>query len=198
MSPRARRATALLGLLALAGCSATERTPASVVESYFDCLAVDPLRTLPLLTPEFHRRHALRAVTQAEAQAWISRRESASQLDPERAEPELSTDRFQLAWLSIQGRPEFARLARESARSVLDVRESNDEAEVITRIEPRNGPPFEQSFRLAREGTGSAWRIDAVEQRGVVSANAVAAFVAYPNERSRRALEALTRGRGGD
>jgi hypothetical protein len=184
---------ALLGLLALAGCSASERTPASVVESYFRFLAVDPLRTLPLLTPGFHRRHALRAVTQAEAQAWVSRRGSASQEKPELLDPALSTDRFQLGWLSVQGRPEFARLAREQARSVLDVRESGDEAEVITRIEPRSGPPFEQRFRLAREGTASLWRIDAVEQSGVESANAVAAFVAYPNENARRVLETLTR-----
>lgn len=200
MSPCARRAVLVLGLLGplgLAACGTAEHTPAAVVESYFRCLARDPLRTLPLLTPEFHRRHALRVVTQAEAQAWVSRREAASPATPEPAEPELSTDRFQLAWLSLQGRPEFARLARESAHSVLDVRESGDEAEVITRIEPRSAPPFEQRFRLLREAEGSAWRIDAVEQSGVESANATAAFVAYPNENARRALEALTQAHTG-
>jgi hypothetical protein len=188
---------ALLGLLGLAACGKTEHTPAAVVESYFRFLAVDPLRTLPLLTPGFQRRHALRVVTQAEAQAWVSRRESASQADLEPAEPALSIDRLQLGWLSVQRRPEFARLARESARSVLDVRENGDEAEVITRIEPRNGPPFEQHFQLVREATGSTWRIDAVEQRGVGYANAAAAFAAYPNERARRALETLTRAHTG-
>jgi len=187
----------MLGLLGLAACGKTEHTPTAVVESYFRFLAVDPLRTLPLLTSGFHRRHALRAVTQAEAQAWVSRRESASQADLEPVEPALSIDRLQLGWLSVQRRPEFARLARESARSVLDVRESGDEAEVITRIEPRSGPPFEQRFRLVREAAGSAWRIDAVEQSGVESANAVAAFVAYPNESARRALETLTRAHTG-
>jgi len=188
----------LLGVLALAACGPREHEPGAVVEAYFRSLALDPLRTLPLLTPAFHRRHALRVVTQAEAQAWVSRRESASRADSQPAAPELSTDRHQLAWLSIQGRPEFARLARESARSVLDVRESGDHADVITRIEPRNEPPFEQRFRLVRDTTEGAWRIDGIEQSGVVGANAAAAFVAYPNESARRALEALARGRGGE
>jgi len=200
VSAFARRAAlvlGLLGLLGLAACGPDEHPPGAIVEGYFRYLALDPLRTLPLLTPEFHRRHALRVVTQAEAQAWVSRREAASPAEAERAEPELSTDRFQLAWLSIQGRPEFAKRARESLHSVLDIRERNDEADVITRIEPRTGPPFEQRFRLVREAAGSAWRIDAVEQSGVESANAVAAFIAYPNENARRALEALTQAHTG-
>jgi hypothetical protein len=188
----------LLGVLALAACGPGDREPRTVAEDYFRFLALDPLRTLPLLTTEFHRRHALRVVTQAEAQAWVSRREAASRADSQVAEPALSTDRHQLAWLSIQGRPEFARLARESAHSVLDVRESGNEADVITRIEPRNGPPFEQRFRLVRDATEAAWRIDAIEQSGVAGASAAAAFVAYPNESARRALEALARGRGGN
>lgn len=176
-----RRVGALvLALLVALGCGGSGATPADVADAYFRSLAIDPIRTLPLLTPEFHRRHGLRVATAADAEAAAERRASA---DPAAA---LAVDRHQLAWLAIQSQPGFAKLAASLSTRIGDATEAGDTARVSAQIAPRDGPPFEQRFALVR--ASGAWRIDAIEQAGVVSANAAAAFAAWPNEAARRAL----------
>jgi hypothetical protein len=171
---------AFVAVIALAlGCAASHETPASVAQAYFDALESDPLRTLPLLTDEFHRRHGLRVATAADAQRGAA-------VDP--ATP-LALDRHQLGWLAILSRSGLAQRVSELATQIGDTRESGNRSTVAVRVDPRDGPGFEQRFELAR-GDDGIWRIDAIEQIGVARASATAAFAAYPNESARRALAA--------
>jgi len=178
-----RACAAALVLLVATACGAPTATPSDVVQSYFRALGRDPLRTLPLVTDDFHRRHALRVVTSAEAQAAGADRTAES------APGALALDRHQLGWLAIQSRPELARLLAAETTRFGDARENGDAASVEVAVAPRDAPGFAQRFALLR-GADGAWRIDAIEQSGVVPANAAAAFAAYPNEAARRALAA--------
>jgi len=171
---------ALLAALALlCGCAPSQETPADVASAYFEALGSDPLRTLPLLTDTFHRRHGLRVATAADAQRGAA---------VDAATP-LALDRHQLGWLAIQSRPSLAQRVSELATQIGDTREDGARATVAVRVDPRDGPGFEQRFELVR-GDDGAWRIDAIEQLGVAPASAVAAFAAYPSEAGRRALAA--------
>jgi hypothetical protein len=173
---------AALFLLIATACGAPAAPPSDVVRTYFRSLGRDPMRTLPLVTDAFHRRHALRVVTSAEAQAAADRA-------PDTAPNALALDRHQLGWLAIQSRPELARLLAAETTRIGDAHESGDTASVDVEVAPRDAPAFAQRFALVR-GAGGAWRIDAIEQSGVVPANAASAFAAYPNEAARRALAA--------
>jgi len=164
------------------GCSAPAATPSDVAEAYFRAIARDPIRTLPLLTPEFHRRHGLRVATAADVRA------AAAQRAPTEPAAPLALDRFQLGWLVIQSKPELARLAAGWTTRLGNTEQSGDTASVSMRVEPRDGSVFEQRFALLRDG--GTWRIDAIEQIGVTPASMTAAFAAWPNEAARRALAA--------
>jgi len=175
----------LVALVCLASaCGSPVATPGEVVDAYFRNLARDPIRTLPLVTPEFHRRHALRVVTGADARAVAEGRE------PGHAAAALAVDRYELGWLAVQSRPDLARLAAGLGVQIGEPSESDGEATVVVHVAPRSAPPFEQRFSLVRSEPDPRWRIDAIEQVGVVPANAAAAFAAYPNEAARRALAA--------
>jgi hypothetical protein len=177
---------AALALVALAACGAPPRDPAAVVSAYFAALGRDPMRSLPITTDAFHRAHGLGLVTTSQARAWRGGAEVHS-VEHERV------DRAQVAWLSIQGRGEFGRIARALSIHVGDVREAGDAAEVAVTVTPAQGRPFQQTFHLARADARAPWRIDAIEQSGVVPESAGAAFVAYPNEAARRAIERRVR-----
>jgi hypothetical protein len=178
----------LLSCLAAASvaiaCGASPDRATKVVESYLHALGRDPLRTLPLVTDAFHRRHGLHAATAAEARG---ERETATSF---------GIDRYQHGWLAMQSRPEIARRLAETTISFDsgNLGEDGDRAAVTVSIAPRDAPAFEQRFTLVRDGPGAPWRIDAVEQIGVTVENARTAFAAYPNEAARRAL-AESRGR---
>jgi hypothetical protein len=176
---RGRALVAAFAALAI-GCGSPLATPSDVVRGYFDALARDPIRTLPLLTDAFHRRHALRVVTSADAEGRPS----------EPTATALAIDRHQLGWLAVQSRPELARLLAGEATQIDDDRERGDIASIAVRVAPREAPPFEQRFALVRSGPLGSWRIDAIEQSGVVPENEAAAFATYPNEAARRALAA--------
>ena len=175
-----RALAALCALLAI-GCGAPAASPRDIASEYLRCLGRDPIRTLPLLTEGFHRRHGLHIATAAQARAVAERRAA-----PE-ASADLSVDRRQLAWLVVQLRPDLV-----SRRAALGVAIAEDEASggtarVTLRVTPPDAPSFEQRFALVRDD-GAHWRIDAIEQSGVVAANAPYALATWPNEAARRAL----------
>lgn len=177
-----RRAALLLLLATCAiACAPPAASPRDIVLAYFRDLARDPIRTLALVTPEFHRRHGLRVATAAEARAAAARRA------PDANVAALATDRHQLGWLVVQSPPELARLLADATTTAGPAREDGDAASIAVAVLPREGPAFEQRFALVRDGEAT-WRIDAIEQSGVVPANAAVAFAAYPNETARRAL----------
>jgi hypothetical protein len=181
------RALLAVFALVLATCSVAPRTPSDVVAAYFADLGHDPIRTLSLTTEAFHRAHGLSVVTTAAAQAWQAGAASEPVLTPERV------DRSQVAWLAIQTRVEFERIARSLITTPGEVSEQGDLASVAVTIAPAKGPPFVQRFQLMREDPAAEWHIDAVEQSGVERGNAFAAFVAHPTESARRALEQTVR-----
>ncbi|MCX5737848.1 MAG: hypothetical protein NTZ61_05005, partial [Proteobacteria bacterium] len=68
------------------------------------------------------------------------------------------------------------------------VREDGANAVVVVHIEADGAAPFDQRFELSRSAADGAWRIESVEQQGVVPENLATAFVAHPSEVTRRQL----------
>jgi hypothetical protein len=181
----ALRRGAIALTLAWLGCGAPQaRTPAATVDAYFAALAHDPIRTLPLLTPAFHQQHGIGVVTAAEAQR-LAHREPLPAPDPD---AEASIDRLQLGWLAVQSRDAFRTLRDRLVVTPGTVAETGASAVVVVHVEADGAAPFDQRFELVRSAADGSWRIDAVEQRGVVAENRAAAFVAHPNEITRREL----------
>jgi hypothetical protein len=169
--------------LVLAACSGAPDSPRAVVDEYFRTLAHDPLRTLPLLSPAFHRQHGVHVVTTDEAR--LRRGEAGDELLLER----IALDRFELGWLMIQSRETFATALAALVIEPLGDESNGATARVTVRATPGHGQPFEQIFTLARDARG-VWHIEGIEQRGVEPGNALAAFVAHPTEAARVRLEA--------
>jgi hypothetical protein len=175
--------------LALAACGAQPLASGDVVAVYFASLGRDPMRSLPITTEAFHRAHGLALVTTSEARAWRGGAQLAAKPSgPDGIAAPEPVDRAQVAWLAIQDRDEFARVASELVATPTDVQEAGDVATVTVTVAPARAEPFLQTFRLTREAPGSCWRIDAIAQSGVGPGNEVAAFVAHPTEPARRAI----------
>lgn len=185
-----RAALAIGALVSALACSGAPRTPTEVALAYFRFLARDPIRTLPLLAPAFHAQHGLHVVSAAEARA----RREGPELPGERAEPggDWSLDRRELGWLEVQSRDGFRTLRDRLQVTVVDAAESGPRASVAVRVQPGRGTAFEQRFAMVRDD--GAWRIDSIEQSGVASDNAFAAFVAHPTEAERLRLERMRTG----
>ncbi len=180
------RGVALVALLAL-GCATATDTPGGTVKAYFRLVGRDPLRTLALLAPGFHAAHDLHVVTTAEARAFVRGRPRTPAPPVDSAAIQLAPDRLALAWLAIQGRPGYLEHFGALRVEPVDEQIEGDRAQVSVRVEAQGAPPFEQRFSLVRER--GVWRIDAVEQSDVTDANRLDAFVAFPNEAARSALE---------
>ncbi len=178
------RCALALGLVAT-GCGAPRSaTPAATVDAYFRDLGRDPIRTLPLLTTGFHEQHGLGVVTAAEAQRLAHGVAS----NPAGASAAASVDRLQLGWLAVQSRTEF-RAVRDRLRvTPSSVTEDGAGAVVVVHVQPNGTAGFDQRFELSRSASSGAWRIETVEQEGVVAESRAAAFVAHPNEIARRRL----------
>jgi hypothetical protein len=175
--------------VAIAGalsCGSPAADPADTVERYFDLLARDPVRTLPLLTDDFHRRHGLGVVTADEARRLARGERGGAAAAPAGA----PADRYQMGWLAIQSREPY-RVLRDRLAVTREAVEAGARAAVVTvRVEPDAAPAFVQRFELVRAGPADRWRIDAVMQLEVAPPSQPAAFVAWPNEAARRRLEA--------
>ena len=63
-----------------------------------------------------------------------------------------------------------------------------DQALVAVSVRALQGPRFVQQFALSRAADQAPWRIDHIDQRGVVAANLKAAVVAFPNIEHQRRL----------
>lgn len=144
--------------------AAPEGSPQATVYAYLRALGRDPLRTLPLLTPAAHEQHGLGVGTAATAG-------EARDVRPE--------DRL-LGWLAVQTGGPVLRLAGRLGAGAASVEVDADRAEVSLPLTAPEGAPFEQRFFLVRSAPGSPWRIDRIEQAGVGTGNAVAAFAAWP------------------
>ena len=183
MSVKARIALALAALAL--GCGAPRNdTPQATVDAYFRDLARDPIRQLPLLTPAFHQQHGIGVVTATQAQRLASR-DAATDANAGSA---ASVDRLQLGWLAVQARGEFRALRDHFGVTPGAVTEDAATAVVTVQVQPQGAPAFEQRFTLSRADADGAWRIDSVEQQGVVAENRATAFVAHPSEATRRQL----------
>jgi hypothetical protein len=182
---RAWQRFALVLMLIAIGCGAPDlRTPTATVDAYFRDLARDPIRTLPLLTPGFHQQHGLGVVTAAEAQRLAHREPGPT---PGAVDP-ASVDRLQLGWLAVQSRDSFRALRDRFMVTLVTVTEDGASARVVVRVQADGAAPFDQRFELSRSAADGAWRIESVEQEGVVAASLATAFVAHPSEVTRRQL----------
>ena len=182
----------LLGALLLAvvaiGCGAPDtRTPTATVDAYFRDLARDPIRTLPLLTPTFHRQHGLGVVTATEAQQ-VARGGAANGAE---AVAPAGLDRLQLGWLAVQSRDSFRALRDRLTVTPGTITEDGANAVVVVRVQAERTASFDQRFELSHATADGAWHIESVEQDGIVAGNRAAAFVAHPSESTRRQLAEL-------
>lgn len=147
--------------------AAAPGTPEAAVGAYLRALGRDPLRTLPLLTAAGHEQHGLGVGAPAAGG-------DAPEVRPE--------DRL-LGWLAVQTGGPVLGLAGRLGFGATAVTAGADRAEVSLEIAGPEGLPFEQRFLLVRAGPDAPWRIDRIEQAGVVASNAIAAFAAWPNAR---------------
>jgi hypothetical protein len=159
---------------------------ARTVARYFETRARDPIRAATLLAPEAHLAHGLRLARLL----GVSLKPEVG-LGPE-DEAALELARARVAWLDLYNLVRWVGpIAAALDVQPLVVTQERDAAEVTVRVSagtpsaPPGGrigswpfPPFEQRFALRR--SGADWRITAIEQQGVVDANAVQAFVAAP------------------
>ncbi len=179
-----RRCAFLLAFVAF-GCGVPDQqTPTATVDAYFRDLARDPIRSLPLLAPAFHRQHGLGVVTAAEAQR-LARGEAGN---AENAVDVASVDRLQLGWLAVQSRDSFRALRDRIRVTPGVVTEDGANAVIVVQLQTDDAPAFAQRFALSRAALDGAWRIESVEQQGVVAENRATAFVAHPSESTRRQL----------
>lgn len=159
---------------------------ARVVARYFEKRGRDPIRAVTLLAPEA-LAHDLRL-----ARIVGVNLKSEVGLTAE-ADAALELARARVAWLDLYNMVRWIQpIAAALDVHPLTVSQERDTADVTVRVSagtpsaPPGGrigswpfPPFEQRFVLRRNGND--WRITAIEQHGVVDANAVQAFVANPS-----------------
>jgi hypothetical protein len=195
---RSRRLASWLLLLAIPlACRPAPLGPAETVAAYLRDLGRDPIRTLDLLTPGFHRSHGLVAGASAstpEGRVRIPREERAHRMA---ATASRNLESARLAWLAVQRGASFRRDASALSWEVMGVEQRGASARVVCRIHPQGAAAFQQSFELVR-GSDGRWRIDAIRQSGVEPRAEAAAFAAYPNERARQSREAAAQRAAGE
>jgi len=170
----------LLAVVAI-GCG-TPREPSEIVQTYFRALGRDPARSLPLLSPAFHRHHGLRM---ARFEGWLWGWGPASAEAPgagARAAGPATVEGAAFAWLYVQTHPSFPKLAATLRWSELDSTASELRAQVRVRVQGRGGASFVQRFELARRTPVSSWQIDRIDQIDVPPAARTLAFVAFPHD----------------
>lgn len=183
---------AALGTLATLGCGQPQ-TPAEVVTAYFRALGRDPARSLPLLSPAFHRHHGLRmARFEGWLWGWPSPSAGASESAARASEPG-GVESAAFAWLYVQTHPSFPALASTLRLSDVELLESDQQAHVGVRVRGRGGQEFVQRFTLSRAAPRSSWRIDRIDQIDVSPSAHTIAFVAFPHD---ALIDALLRAGG--
>jgi len=175
-----RRAAALLlaGACAALACGAPA-TPADTARAFLERVGRHPIHALPLLAEDFHARHALRHSVPGDPEFW-SRRPAPLPSEPAARRRELEA--AQLGWLIAQKGARLRFLEPEP----IEERIEGDRASVAFRIRFEGAPSLVQRFELVRRDAGSPWRIEAIEQEGVVPANLAQAFLLSPSHELRR------------
>ncbi len=191
---RTRASAALvlvLGALA-AGCGGAPEEPRRTVERYFASLGRDPIRSVPLMSDTFMERHGMHMTERDLAFAWLKKnRMNAPGTGPtlsQEGEAPYTVHDARMAWLALQRRQIFQTVAAGLLVEYLGVAQDGDRAIVTTRVYGEKSPPFVERLTLSRVSPSAPWRIDDIEQDGVVEANEMTAFVANPCEALRRQL----------
>lgn len=184
-------------LLLAVACGAPPRSPIETVRLYLDLLPRDPVRTLELLSDDFHRQHGLRF---AEVGDQPFRADDGSdRAAPSRPEdPDLELTRARFGWLTALTKRVFALQAHRFSHELGPPEVDGDRARVPIRVAERGRPPLDATFALAR-GADGRWRIAAIERGEVADPDLIRAFVLAPDaELNRRILASRSRrGAGG-
>lgn len=178
-----RRALCGLALLAVC-CAGDPSTPGETVLLYARSLASDPLRTLELLTPAFHRAHGLRFHEVADRP-----------FDPPDAsemavgDADLELERARLGWLTVLTKRVFAihgpRFTRRVRGEVID----GDRARVV--LESRSaGLRFDATFRLVRRSPADPWQIDSITLPELSRGMLMPGYLLAPNAELHRKIVA--------
>lgn len=191
----------VLGLLLLVGalgCADTPPTPERVVLRYFDTIGRDPMRTLNLLSPAYHESHGLE-VAALEGWSWgnqvLDLPEALPNPDLAPLDATRGPDSAQLAWVMVQLERHFRRLVHQVKQSIVHEVVVGNRATVEVAVLPPAGLRFTQRFRLSRRNASAPWRIDSIDQEGVVPREIYVAFAMSPREETRQKVIArLNRG----
>lgn len=182
---------ATAALLLASACAALAcggpQTPADTARAFLERVSRNPVHALPLLADDFHARHALRHSVPGDT-GFLARRPAPLPRDPAARRRELEA--AQLGWLIAQKgrRVDFLDVA------LIEERVEGDHASVAFRIRFEGAPSLIQRFALTRRDERSRWRIEAIEQEGVVPANLVQAFALSPSHELRRRASAWQEG----
>lgn len=188
------RAALLLAACALALACGAPGTPEETARAFLARVGRDPIGTLPLLSEDFHGRHALRHTMPGASETLLSRYAAPLPAEPAARRRELAAAR--LGWLILQRQETSRAHANVVGLERLEEALDGDRARVAFRIRLLDAPGFVQRFALVREGPGARWQIDAIEQEGVGAANVASAFALAPStELLRRAAEWQGQGR---
>lgn len=178
-----RAAALLLAAACVALACGGPQTPADTARAFLERVSRHPVHALPLLADDFHARHALRHSVPGDA-GFLSRRPAPLPSEPAARRRELAA--AQLGWLIAQKgmRVQLLDLAP------IEEQVEGDRASVAFRIRFEGAPSLVQRFSLTRRDARSPWRIDAIEQEGVVPANLAQAFALSPSHELRRQASA--------
>jgi hypothetical protein len=193
-------ALALAGLLALA-CWRPPATPTDAVRAYFHALGEDPIRTLPLLTDDFHRHHGLRFEEAADspfesAEAIAALRSMAGD---EAEDPDYALTRARLGWVTAIAKSAFIERVPRFDIRYLSEEISADGTRAVVRVEVREfeNPPVTLVYRLARDQERGGWLLDGIRIRGIVDhGTRLTAFLAAPDITGLRYVHRWLRGAG--
>jgi hypothetical protein len=173
-----KAAAFLLASVCAALACGGQQTPADTARAFLERVSRNPVHALPLLADDFHARHALRHSVPDDT-GFLSRRPAPLPSEPAARRRELEA--AQLGWLIAQKGARVRFLDLEP----IEERVEGDRASVAFRIRFEGAPSLVQRFVLARRDARSPWRIEAIEQEGVVPANLAQAFALSPSQELR-------------
>ncbi len=174
----------LLGWIALAalcgtGCSAPARTPQETVGLYLKGLkGRDPMRTLQVLTADFHRHHGMIFANTARLPDGIELDQS---MEGDTDDPEWAAERGRLGWLVAPSQSEAAYTMFPRLKHIQlgwqENQERGDRAAVKLRAWVEGETSVTFVFQLQRLSPTQPWKINSVAAQSDGTLNAY--FIQY-------------------
>ena len=177
--PRSSIFFLFLALLFATGCNDALRTPQETVGVYLKGLkGQDPMRTLEMLTADFHRRHGMTFANTTQLPDDIVLDQSTEGFAED---PEWAAESGRLGWLVAPSQSEAAYTLFPALKQIqlewLGSEVIDDRAGVLLRAWVEGEASVEFVFQLQRENESAPWKIDSVASESDGGPNA--RFIQY-------------------